>query len=168
MIQTLLLLCGPKFPSLEGKRKMLLPPIRRMSRLFFLLHLPCNSPWVAMDNNPPKKDGCNLNHNSSLLINVVVVINEELNHCHSSEIRGFLLDEIFQIFQNQIQALDIARLQGIHYYNSRVVIYTGPSANVIVVARKKSRQLKFTLCKPSSNNMISRYAKLLTKKIPIA
>ena len=55
-----------------------------------------------MDNNPPKKNGCNLNYNSSLLINVVVVvvvvINEELNHCHSSEIRGFLLDEIFQIF----------------------------------------------------------------------
>ena len=65
----------------------------------FLRHLPCNSPWVAMDdNNPPKKDGCNLNYNSSLLINVVVVINEELNHCHSSEIRGFMLDEIFQIF----------------------------------------------------------------------
>ena len=86
----------PQVP-LEGKRKMLLPPIRRMSRLF-LRHLPCNSPWVAMDNNPPKKDGCNLNYNSSLLINVVVVINEELNHCHSSEIGGFMLDEIFQIF----------------------------------------------------------------------
>ena len=89
MIQTLLLLCGLKFPW-RAKENALASN--------FLWHLPCNSPWVAMDNNPPKKDGCNLNYNSSLLINVVVVINEELNHCHSSEIRGFMLDEIFQIF----------------------------------------------------------------------
>ena len=89
MIQTLLLLCGLKFPwRAKGK----------CFSLQFFAASSCNSPWVAMDNNPPKKDGCNLNYNSSLLINVVVVIIEELNHCHSSEIRGFLLDEIFQIF----------------------------------------------------------------------